>query len=88
MWRTFGLEWTVMASLDFTRDETWGWVLIALGIILLIWKPGNKFNAWLNGQGNTMVTFLLLMSAVVYILIALFAKPEFKVVALAWAVTP
>lgn len=75
-------------NFDFTRDSTWGYVLIFLGVILLAFKPGDKFNSWLNNQGNTAITFGLFMTIAVYLAIAIFAKPAVKAVALAWAVTP
>lgn len=74
--------------MNITRDATWGYVLIVLGIILLVYKPGDKFTAWLHGAGETAVTVGLFATIGIYLVIAIFAKPPVKVVALAWAVTP
>lgn len=75
-------------SLSITRDETWGWVLIVLGGVLLIWKPFNKLSGWLNGQTETAVTVMLFAVIGIYMWIAFFGKPELKAVALIWIVSP
>ena len=73
---------------NITRDETWGFVLIVIGIVLLIWKPFNKLSDWVNGQTEQIITVLLFGVIMVYVWIAFFGKPEAKAVALIWIVSP
>lgn len=71
-----------------TRDETWGYILIALGVVLLIWKPLNKIGDWLDGQTEQVITSLLFVVIAVYVWIAFFGGPKSKALALFWIVTP
>lgn len=71
-----------------TRDETWGYILLALGIVLLIWKPLNRVDDWLNGQTETVITTLLFAVILLYVAIAFFGDAKAKALALFWIVTP
>lgn len=73
---------------SITRDETWGYILVALGIVLLIWKPLNKVDDWLNGQTEQVITVLLFVVIGVYVAIAFFGNSKAKALALFWIVTP
>lgn len=70
------------------KDEAAALVLIGIGIAVYFLRPNQRFASWVNGQGNTVISFALLAVVVVYFLIALFAKPNLKALALVWAVTP
>jgi hypothetical protein len=71
-----------------TRDETWGYILIVLGVVLLIWKPLNKIGDWLDGQTEQMITAFLFVVIGIYVWIAFFGGPKAKALALFWIVTP
>jgi len=73
---------------DLQKDATWGYILIGVGIILLIWHPVDKLNAWLNDAGETSITVLLFIMILFYTAIAFFGSPTAKAAALVWVVTP
>jgi hypothetical protein len=71
------------------RDETWGWVLIGLGIVMLVWRPFNRLDDVLRGKPDQVLTAILMAVGLVYIGIGLFApRPSLKALAVFWAVTP
>ena len=47
-----------------------------------------KFHSWLHGQGNDVLTILLIGVAIFCIVTAFVMPAEFKVLALAWIVLP
>lgn len=74
--------------MNITKDATWGWVLIVLGVALLLFAPGDKITRWIEGKGDRWITIGLVATMGIYGLIAWRASPEVKAIALAWAVTP
>jgi hypothetical protein len=73
---------------DITKDETWGYVLIAVGIASLIWKPFNRLNSTLKGEPDRILTLLLIGLAVVVAAIAFRGSPSLKALAVFWIVSP
>jgi hypothetical protein len=70
------------------RDDIWGWVLIALGIASLWWKPFDKLDAMLKGESETVLTMALFIGAIVLVLIALHGDASLKAIAVFWIVSP
>ena len=70
------------------KDDAAALVLIGLGLAVYLLRPNQRFASWVNGQGDVVITFALISVMIVYALIALFAKPGLKALALVWAVTP
>lgn len=68
------------------QDHIYGWCLIALGIVLLIFKPVDKFNVYLSGKSETIVTVLLIIVIVIHVTIVLKGSAVAKRTALLWAV--
>lgn len=71
-----------------SKDETWGYVLIVVGVVLLIWKPFNKISGWVNGQTEEAISFMLFAVIMLYLYIVFFGKPTTKALALLWIVSP
>lgn len=74
--------------MNILKDKTWGWILIGLGIALLVFKPSDKLNSYLNGKPESFITLGLFATMGVYLMIALFGSTTTKAIALAWAITP
>lgn len=73
---------------NITQDKFWGFVLIALGVIAITWKPFDKINAHLQGTADRTLTLALFVLAGIVIMIALSDKPSLKALAIFWVVTP
>lgn len=73
---------------NITKDETWGYVLIAVGIASLIWKPFDRLNGALKGEPDRVLTLLLIGLAVVVAAIAFRGSPSLKALAVFWIVSP
>lgn len=75
-------------ALDITKDESWGWLLIAVGVASIVWKPFDKLDGVLKGQTDRVLTFFLVILAIVVIMVALHGSPELKAIAVFWIVSP
>ena len=74
--------------MNITKDETWGWILIAAGVVLLLYRPGNRIHDWLTGAPDHFITAGLVITLMIYAVITVKGSPELRAVALAWAITP
>lgn len=72
----------------YLKDEFWGWILIILGVVSVVFKPFNMLNDKIKGEPEKVITVLLILVILVYVVIAWKGSPVFKAAALFWAVTP
>lgn len=73
---------------DIGKDKIWGFVLIALGVISLVYKPFDKLGGKLQGAPDRVLTLLLIGLALVIFGIAVKGPPGVKALAAFWIVTP
>jgi hypothetical protein len=73
---------------NITKDETWGYVLIAVGIASLIWKPFDRLNGTLKGEPDRVLTLLLIGLAMIVAAIAFRGSPSLKALTVFWIVSP
>lgn len=65
-----------------------GIVLIILGAFFVYFKTTDAMLAWIRGEGEQVITALLIIVMFVYVYIIFFGKPETKAIALAWVLVP
>lgn len=71
-----------------TEDRFWGYVLIAIGLVSIIYKPFDRLDAALHKTADAALTIMLIGLALVVISIAFFTKPGTKALAIFWIVAP
>jgi len=69
-------------------DLFWGAVLIGLGSISIVYKPFEKIDAAISDAGDKALTAGLIVTAVMVIIAAFYARPALKALMLVWIVTP
>ena len=72
----------------FENDKLWGSVLIVLGIAAIIFQPFEKFDRWVKGSSNDVMTAMLFILAAGTVAVALYGRPSMKAFWLVWVVTP
>jgi uncharacterized membrane protein YhaH (DUF805 family) len=73
---------------EINRDEFWGWVLIALGGIALVYKPFNRVDDYLRGANDRALSMALVILAIALVLVSWRARPLTKAAVLFWMLSP
>jgi len=70
------------------QDRFWGFVLIVIGVAAITFRPFDKFDDWIRGETDYVLTALLLILAAVIVFVAFEGRPSVKALWLIWMVVP
>ena len=77
-----------LSKRDIVIRYYWGVVLISLGIVVMVFNPFDKLDAYLRGAANTGLTATLLGLAALTIAVALWAQSSLKALLILWILAP